>query len=79
MFVITANWQRIKQIDLLRGSAILAILLINIFGFALPQLAYVNPVYLLARRPAIFGAGCIYIYLFRENFWQFLVCYLVQA
>ncbi|HGJ5873075.1 MAG TPA: DUF418 domain-containing protein YeiB [Arsenophonus apicola] len=45
MFVITANWQRIEQIDLLRGSAILAILLVNIFGFALPQLAYVNPVY----------------------------------
>lgn len=46
MFVIKARRQRIEQIDLLRASAIFAILLVNIFAFALPELAYVNPVYI---------------------------------
>ncbi|WP_182853028.1 hypothetical protein [Arsenophonus endosymbiont of Aleurodicus floccissimus] len=49
MFVIKARRQRIEQIDLLRASAIFAILLVNIFAFALPELAYVNPVYIASK------------------------------
>ncbi|EDU58465.1 DUF418 domain-containing protein [Providencia stuartii] len=36
---------RIDRLDATRGIAILGILLMNIFGFALPQMAYINPVY----------------------------------
>lgn len=36
---------RIYCLDAVRGIAILGILLMNIFGFALPQMAYMNPVY----------------------------------
>ena len=37
--------QRIKQLDTVRGLAILGILILNIYGFALPIVAYMNPVY----------------------------------
>ncbi|WP_368877590.1 DUF418 domain-containing protein YeiB [Providencia vermicola] len=37
--------RRIDRLDATRGIAILGILLMNIFGFALPQMAYMNPVY----------------------------------
>ncbi len=36
---------RIDQLDTVRGIAILGILLMNIFAFALPQTAYLNPFY----------------------------------
>ncbi|EKT61745.1 DUF418 domain-containing protein YeiB [Providencia burhodogranariea] len=36
---------RIDRLDATRGIAILGILLMNIFGFALPQIAYMNPSY----------------------------------
>lgn len=36
---------RIKQLDTVRGIAILGIFLLNIFGFALPLAAYLNPYY----------------------------------
>lgn len=36
---------RIDRLDAVRGIAILGILLMNIFGFALPQMAYMNPAY----------------------------------
>lgn len=38
---------RIDQLDTVRGIAILGILLMNIFAFALPQTAYLNPFYTL--------------------------------
>ncbi len=37
--------QRIKQLDTVRGIAILGILLLNIYAFALPLSAYMNPLY----------------------------------
>ena len=35
--------QRIESLDLLRGFALLGILLLNILGFGLPSAAYSNP------------------------------------
>ncbi|MTC37386.1 DUF418 domain-containing protein [Providencia alcalifaciens] len=43
--VSVAPKSRIGQLDTVRGIAILGILLLNIFGFALPQAAYLNPYY----------------------------------
>ena len=43
--VPVAPKSRIGQLDTVRGIAILGILLMNIFGFALPQAAYLNPYY----------------------------------
>lgn len=65
MFVIKARRQRIEQIDLLRASAIFAILLVNIFAFALPELAYVNPVYIASTT-----AGDIWCWIFLNIFVQ---------
>ncbi|MFS1562893.1 MAG: hypothetical protein ACL7AX_04095 [Candidatus Arsenophonus phytopathogenicus] len=65
MFVIKARRQRIEQIDLLRASAIFAILLVNIFAFALPELAYVNPVYIASTT-----AGDIWCWVFLNIFVQ---------
>lgn len=41
----TTPSSRIGQLDAVRGMAILGILLMNIFAFALPQAAYLNPYY----------------------------------
>lgn len=41
----TTPSSRIGQLDAVRGMAILGIFLMNIFGFALPQAAYLNPYY----------------------------------
>lgn len=48
MMVVTSTSDlqgRIDRLDATRGIAILGILLMNIFGFALPQIAYMNPSY----------------------------------
>lgn len=37
------RYQRHASLDLIRGIAILAILLVNIWGFAMPLAAYNNP------------------------------------
>lgn len=42
---VTISSRRIAQLDAVRGMAILGIFLMNIFGFALPQAAYLNPYY----------------------------------
>ena len=39
---------RIEQLDAVRGISILGILLLNIYGFGLPQIAYMNPAYTLS-------------------------------
>ncbi|HGN1706599.1 TPA: DUF418 domain-containing protein YeiB [Providencia rettgeri] len=44
----TTSSRRISQLDAVRGMAILGIFLMNIFGFALPQAAYLNPYYTLS-------------------------------
>ncbi len=41
----TTPSSRIGQLDAVRGMAILGIILMNIFAFALPQAAYLNPYY----------------------------------
>ena len=41
----TTPSSRIDALDAVRGIAILGILLMNIFAFALPQAAYLNPYY----------------------------------
>lgn len=43
--ITTTPSSRIDQLDAVRGMAILGIFLMNIFGFALPQAAYLNPYY----------------------------------
>ncbi|MGO2337333.1 DUF418 domain-containing protein YeiB [Providencia sp.] len=43
---------RIEQLDTVRGIAILGILLMNIFAFALPQTAYLNPFYSPTVQPS---------------------------
>lgn len=39
---------RIEQLDAVQGISILGILLLNIYGFGLPQIAYMNPAYTLS-------------------------------
>lgn len=43
---------RIEQLDTVRGMAILGIFLLNIFGFALPLAAYLNPYYTASTPPS---------------------------
>ncbi|EJD6499881.1 DUF418 domain-containing protein [Providencia rettgeri] len=50
--VTAASSRRIAQLDTVRGMAILGIFLLNIFGFALPQAAYLNPYYTSTTSPS---------------------------
>src|SRR5688572_32997335 len=43
MSSLTTSSERIESIDVLRGFALLGILLINIQSFAMPSAAYLNP------------------------------------
>lgn len=60
---------RIDRLDATRGIAILGILLMNIFGFALPQMAYINPVYSQSISQTDMAIWVVFLtYLFRVSF-----------
>lgn len=59
---------RIDRLDATRGIAILGILLMNIFGFALPQMAYINPVYSQSISQIDMAIWVFLTYLFRVSF-----------
>lgn len=59
---------RIDCLDAVRGIAILGILLMNIFGFALPQMAYMNPAYTPSIEPSDIAIWAIFNLLVQGKF-----------
>lgn len=63
--VTTTPSRRIEQLDTVRGMAILGIFLMNIFGFALPLAAYLNPYYTASTPPSDAFVWVIFNLLFQ--------------
>lgn len=61
----TTPSRRIEQLDTVRGMAILGIFLMNIFGFALPLAAYLNPYYTASTPPSDAFVWVIFNLLFQ--------------
>lgn len=59
---------RIYCLDAVRGIAILGILLMNIFGFALPQMAYMNPAYSSSVEPSEIAIWAVFNLLAQGKF-----------